>query len=96
MFSLCWMIGFYVAGVMIERTSWKWLASVLVVAGLDVAFRIYLQMEQAQSLGTDFAWPPLSILKTWLGLSAFAGFFLALGRWKSAARRRRRTELGLG
>jgi hypothetical protein len=95
MHSLIWMTGFYLVGVAIERMSWKWLASVPAVAGLDVAYRIYVKLEQAQAHGTEFAWPPHKIVGTWLVLSAFAGVFFALGRWKASARRRRRAELGL-
>ena len=86
MFSFIWMIGFYVVGTMVERVSWRWVPGVLVVAGLDVACRVYLK--------TD-ALPPDRIIRTWLTLSVLACVFLALGRWKSSARRRRRRELGL-
>ena len=86
MHSLIWMIGFYAAGAAVERMSWKWLASVPAVAALDVAYRIYAKIEQAHTQGTEFAWPPYKIVGTWLVLSAFAGFFFGLGRWKNSAR----------
>lgn len=95
MFSLIWMAGFYVVGASVDRISWRWVAAVLVAAALDVAYRFYLRVEQAQAEGFDFAWPPHKMIGTWLVLSVFACVFFALGRWKNSARRRRRRQLGL-
>ena len=95
MFSLFWIFGFYLAGVFIERISWKWVLGILAFAGLDVAWRIYLRLQTAHAQGLEFAWPLHKMIGFWLALSAFAGFFLFLGRWKNSVRRRRREELSI-
>ena len=93
MISLIWMIGFYVIGASIERLNMKSVAAILIVAALDIACRVFMRIQQAMEHGTQFAWPAHKIVGSWLAFSAFAGFFLLLGRWKRSASVRREAEL---